>query len=320
MDILCVGDMLADLIIREMPEEIVFNNTATQIEEVGLKGGGDALNNSIDMSRLGNHVALIGRLGCDIYGDYLYEECAKNGVDMQYCKKSTTAPSPKSVILMQKGGNRRFFYFAGSNAEFSIDDVDLSLLDHCKILQVGGTFHLPEFDGEKGSVPLLKAAKERGVITSMDVNTDFTGRWNETICGCYPYLDYFLPSIEQAVLITGKEDVRDMADFFLERGVGTAVIKMGSQGCYVKSRDGQAFYCGCYRVPVVETTGAGDAFVSGFLTSVLRGKNLRDCVVFATACSAQVVQTVGANAGMKDYDTVCRFIQEMPPLEMRDDK
>lgn len=319
MDILCVGDMLADLIIREVPD-IVFDNTATQIEETSLKPGGDALNNSIDMSRLGNKVALVGKLGCDIFGEYLYEECVKNGVDMRYCGRSKTVPHAKSTILMRKGGDRKFFYYAGSNAEFTIDDIDLSLLDQCKILQVGGTFHFPNFDGEKGSVPLLKEAKKRGVITSMDVNTDFTGKWNETICGCYPYLDYFLPSIEQALLITKKEDVRDMADFFLERGVGTAVIKMGSKGCYAKSKDGEAFYCGCYQVPVVETTGAGDAFVSGFLTSVLHGKSLKDCVIFATACSAQVVQTVGANAGMKDYETVSRFIEEMPALEMRDDR
>lgn len=317
MDILCVGDMLADLIIREV-DDIVFDNTATQIEETSLKPGGDALNNSIDMSRLGNQVSLVGKLGCDIFGDYLHEECVKNGVDMSHCARSTTAPHAKSTILMRKGGDRKFFYYAGSNAEFTIDDIDLSLLDQCKILQVGGTFHFPNFDGEKGSVPLLKAAKERGVITSMDVNTDFTGRWNETICGCYPYLDYFMPSLEQAVLITKKDDVREMADFFLDRGVKTAVIKMGSKGCYAKNQAGEAFFCGCYQVPVVETTGAGDAFVSGFLTSVLRGKTLKECVIFGTACSAQVVQAVGATAGMKDYDTVERFIKEMQPLDIKE--
>ena len=108
MDILCVGDMLADLIIREV-DDIVFDNTATQIEETSLKPGGDALNNSIDMSRLGNQVSLIGKLGCDIFGDYLHEECVKNGVDMSHCARSTTAPHAKSTILMRKGGDRKVF-------------------------------------------------------------------------------------------------------------------------------------------------------------------------------------------------------------------
>ena len=318
MDILCVGDMLADLIIREVGD-IVFDNTATQIEETSLKPGGDALNNSIDLSRLGNSVTLVGKLGCDIFGDYLYQECLKNGVDMSHCRRSATVPHAKSTILMRKGGDRKFFYYAGSNEEFTLEDIDLSLLDRCRILQVGGTFHFPNFDGEKGALPLLKEARARGVITSMDVNTDFSGKWNETIECCYPYLDYFLPSLEQTVQITKKEDVREMADFFLNRGVKTVVIKMGAKGCYAKNQEGEAFFCGCYHVPVVDTTGAGDAFVSGFLTGILRGGSLKDCVTLGTACSAHVIQVVGATAGMKDYDAIMKFIQEKPALTMTDD-
>jgi sugar/nucleoside kinase (ribokinase family) len=111
-----------------------------------------------------------------------------------------------------------------------------------------------------------------------------------------------------------------MADFLLERGVKTAVIKMGSDGCYVKNQEGEAFFCECYNVPVVETTGAGDAFVSGFLTSVLKKKTLKECVIFATATSAHVVQAVGTTAGMRDYETISKFIEEMPPLKITDDK
>lgn len=320
MDILCVGDMLADLIIREINQDVVFNNTATPIEEVAIKTGGDALNNSIDMSILGNKVAVVGRLGSDMFGDYLYKIGTEKGVDMSHCIRCEDKPQTKSVILMRKGGDRKFYYYAGSNDEFVFEDIDLSLLDQCRILQMGGTFHFPNFDGEKGTLPLLKEAKARGVITSMDVNTDFTGRWNETIECCYPYLDYFMPSLEQAVLITKKEDPREMADFFLERGVKTAVIKMGSQGCYAKNQEGEAFSCSCYNVPVVETTGAGDAFVSGFLTSVLKGKTLKECVTFATATSAHVVQAVGTTTGMRDYETISKFIEEMPPLTIIDDK
>ena len=94
MDILCVGDMLADLIIREV-DDIVFDNTATQIEETSLKPGGDALNNSIDMSRLGNQVSLIGKLGCDIFGDYLHEECVKKRSGYEPLRKKHNSASCK---------------------------------------------------------------------------------------------------------------------------------------------------------------------------------------------------------------------------------
>lgn len=87
--------------------------------------------------------------------------------------------------------------YPGTSAEFSLDDVDLSLLDHVDLLQIGGTFHLPRFDGD-GAAELLRTAREKGVITCMDVTKDRTGRWDQIIHPCYRYLDYFLPSIEQA--------------------------------------------------------------------------------------------------------------------------
>ena len=150
----------------------------------------------------------------------------------------------------------------------------------------------------------------------MDVTKDRTGRWDAIIRPCYRYLDYFLPSIEQASCIAGTDDERRIADYFLEQGVGTVAIKLGTRGCYCK--DGKrAFYCGCYQVPVAETTGAGDAFVAGFLTALGRGKELEDCVRFATATSAHAVQAFGATAGVPDYATVEQFIQSRDALPIR---
>ena len=96
----------------------------------------------------------------------------------------------------------------------------------------------------------------------MDVTNDFSGRWDAIIRPCYPYLDYFLPSIDQAVLISGLEDPWEIAGFFLDRGVRHVVIKLGAAGSFFRTRD-CAFYCGTYDVPVVETTGAGDAYCAG---------------------------------------------------------
>ena len=111
----------------------------------------------------------------------------------------------------------------------------------------------------------------------------------------------------QAELITGSSDPREIARFFQARGVKTVVVKLGSRGCYCAGED-TAFFCGCYHVPVVETTGAGDAFVSGFLTGVGQGKTLEECVQLGTAVSAFAVQAAGATAGVPDYDTVVNFM------------
>ena len=268
------------------------------------------------MAKLGNEVYLVTLAGRDALADNCLKIAQEAGVCVDYAKRSTDTDQTRSLILINDRGDRHFLQYPGTSAKFCFEDVDLSLLDKVDILQIGGAFHLPAFDGE-GSARLLELARSKGVTTCMDVTKDRTGKWT-AIAPCYPHLDYFLPSIEQAACIAGTEDERRIADYFLERGVGTVAIKLGTRGCYCKNRD-RAFYCGRYTVPVAETTGAGDAFVAGFLTELGHGGNLEDCVRFATATSAHAVQAFGATAGVPDYDTVRRFMAERPALEIRAD-
>ena len=313
MDVLCIGETLVDIITHPVSNTF-FNNDSTNVQEILLKTGGDALNNSVDLAVIGNSVTYVGRIGSDVCGNYIMDICTRAGVDMSHTIRSET-PHGKMNILIDEEGNRAFYYFPGVSREFTSADVDLSLLRQCKILQLSSTFHLPNFDGANGADSLLKMAQEIGVITSMDVTKDPTGRWNEILSPCYPYLDYFLPSEEQAMLLAGTEDVEAMADFFLKGGVKCVVIKLGSRGCFCKTAQ-LSFYCGCYDVPVVETTGAGDAFVAGFLSGVLRNGSMEDCVRLGNAASAHVIQCVGANTGIRDLKTLLAFIGTHP-LEIR---
>ena len=307
MDVLCIGETLTDIITHPV-SGVKLNNDASTVEEIVFKTGGDALNNSIDLAKIGNSVAYVGRIGSDFSGDFIIESCRSAGVDMSHVVRSPS-PHTKMNILVDANGDRAFFYYPGASAEFSLEDVDLSLLEQCRILQLGSTFHLPRFDGALGAVKLLQLAQEAGVITSMDVTKDPTGRWNDILEPCYPYLDYFLPSEDQAALLAGTQDVESMAEFFLSRGVKNLVIKLGDRGCFCRTAK-TAFYCGCYQVPVAEPTGAGDAFVAGFLSGVLREMSIEDCVRLGTAASAHVIQHVGANTGICDLETLQKFISK----------
>jgi len=106
-----------------------------------------------------------------------------------------------------------------------------------------------------------------------------------------------------------------MADFLLERGVKNVIIKAGSDGAFFKNAQ-EAFSCGCYKVPVADTTGAGDAFVAGYLAAMQRGFTPQQGLEFATACSAQVIQQVGATSGMKSFEEIMDFIRRSPKLEI----
>lgn len=314
MRILCVGEMMVDLLVHPV-SDIQFHNDASVVENISITSGGDANNNAIDLSKLGNQVYYVGLAGKDPLADHCLQIARSAGVCVDYVKRSSSLEQTKSLILIDEKGDRCFLQYPGTSAAFSLDDVDLSLLKQVDILQIGGTFHLPKFDGE-GACTLLQAAQEQGVLTCMDVTKDPTGRWDEIIHCCYPYLDYFLPSIDQAACIAKTRNEQEIADYFLRQGVKNVVIKMGEQGCYCKSAD-RAFYCGCYHVPVMEPTGAGDAFVAGFLTAVGKGSSFENCVLFATAVSAHAVQAYGATSGIPDYETVLAFMKAHDAPEIR---
>ena len=196
MRVICAGEMLVDIFVRPV-QQIPFENDTQIVPDIRITSGGDANNNAINFAKLGHQVAYLGRLGCDEMGDYVASLAQAAGIDISHTVRSSTARQTKSVILVNPKGDRTFLQDPGTSAEFCFDDCDLSLLDWAEMLQIGGAFHLPKFDGE-GSAQLLKAAKERGVITSMDVTSDRSGRWKGILDPCWPYLDYFLPSIEQA--------------------------------------------------------------------------------------------------------------------------
>lgn len=317
MKVLCVGEILVDLIVRPV-EEVRFENDTCQVAEINMANGGDANNNAVNFAKLGHEVIYNGRIGCDAMGDYAVLFARKAGVNMDYAVRSKTAEQTKSVILINSDGNRTFLQIPGTSAEFSLEDCDLSLLDSVDMVQVGGAFHLPRFDGA-GCAELLRAAKGHGVVTSMDVTTDRTGRWKGILDPCYPYLDYFLPSVEQASMIAGTEEPREIADFFLSRGVKNVAVKLGRRGAYFKNAE-TAFYAGTYSgLDVVETTGAGDAFCAGFLTGIGEKLPPEACITLGTACSAFVIQAVGATAGMRELAEVKRFAQSRPPLDIRYD-
>jgi len=125
---------------------------------------------------------------------------------------------------------------------------------------------------------------------------------------CLPYLDLFIPSLEEAKMLSGKEDPEAMADLFMEMGAKNIVIKLGSQGCFIKNSR-EKHLVPAFKVKAVDATGAGDSFVAGFITGLVKGWDLKRCGIFANALGAQCVMTMGASDWEKSFDEVVEFIK-----------
>lgn len=307
----CVGIMVADVIVEPV-SEYPDKGLLVPVNSITMHSGGNAMTASINLRKLGVESCLVGMLGNDMFGDYLKGCLLRGGVSTDGIKTTDQVQTSSSVLMIHKDtGERSFFHCVGSNAAFSIDDVDFDIIAKNDIVFVTGSFLLNTFDGEQ-TMQFLKKCKEMGKITALDVCWDSSGRWGELLNMAMPYIDIFLPSIDEARMIAEKETPKEMADVFFERGVKSVVIKCGSSGCYARaSETDEGVMIPIYPVEkVVDTTGAGDSFCSGFLAALARDCDFLSCARFGNATGAHCCMEKGATEGIKSYEEIRKFMQE----------
>lgn len=308
----CVGIMVADVIVEPVfgyPEKGLL----LPVNSITMHSGGNAMTAAINLRKLGVESTLIGRVGDDMFGDYLKGCLERAGVKTNGVKLDGSVQTSASVLMIdEETGERSFFHCEGSNAVFSMDDIDFDVIAENDIVFVTGTFLLKTFDG-KQTMEFLKKCKEMGKITALDVCWDATGKWGESLNQVMPYIDLFLPSIDEARMLTDKDTPEEMANEFLKKGVKSVVIKCGSDGCYVRaSKEDAGIIIPIFKVEnVVDTTGAGDSFCSGFLSAYARGEEILYCAKFGNATGAHCCMEKGATEGIKSYSEILNFITKM---------
>jgi sugar/nucleoside kinase (ribokinase family) len=306
MDVLCVGQLAADILVRPV-DRVDYGVDTKRVEGIDIKNGGDCLNVALGLAKLGGSVGFAGLVGEDQLGDYLRHVIEEAGIDARGLSRTRDARTCSCLVLINSQGERTFFYYGGANDLFS-GQLAPSLLEEAAIVHVGGTYLLPRFDGD-GAARLFAAARAQGKLTSMDVTWDTTGRWLSVIEPCLPHLSLFMPSIHEAEKIAGTSDPREIAGFLQARGVRTVVVKLGERGCYVKPLQEPGFMVPAVPTQVVDTTGAGDSFVAGFLTGLLRKWDLKKSAAFACAVAALNIRKVGATAGIPTFDEARDFME-----------
>ena len=171
-----------------------------------------------------------------------------------------------------------------------------------------GSFVMPKLDGEP-TARILRHAKDAGVMTSLDTVWDTTGNWLKTLEPCLPHVDVFLPSIEEAKQLTGLDSPPEIAKFLMDYGIQIVGLKMGKRGSYVRTVT-EEIYAPSYEVDVVDATGAGDAYVAGFLAGIVMGWDLKRTIELASAAGAACVTAIGTTAGIKNIEETVEITRE----------
>ena len=307
LKIACVGILVADVMaspVSSFPERGALN----LVNSVTVHNGGNAMTAAINLRKMGVDSKMVGKVGDDMFGEFLRSRLDKAGVDTRALKTDTETQSSVSIVLLDGTGERSFLHCTGTNGTLSVEDIDYSVIDECDAVFVTGSFLMNTFDGQE-TAEFLKKCKEMGKTTFLDVCWDATDRWGELLDCAMPYIDFFMPSIDEAVKIAGCEDPDKIAEVFMTKGVKNVVIKMGSKGSYLRLRGWESgkIYPALRGVVAVDTTGAGDSFCSGFLAAYARGESAEFSAEFANAVGALCVTEKGATTGIRTYEETLEF-------------
>ncbi len=306
MDVLSLGIFVVDVLgrtINQFPDKgklILF-------DELETHAGGCANNTAIALARLGISVGAMGNIGRDDFGNLVLRTLQENGVDTTGMSRDAHVNTSFTFVAIASDGERSFCHYIGANAELSEDNLAWDIIKNTKILHIGGALVMPNFDGQP-MANVLRKSKAHGITTSLDTAWDATGKWLEILEPCLSYVDIFLPSLAEAQHLTGKTEPSNIAASLLRYGIHTVAIKIGEQGSYVRTADEEIFVP-AYNVNVIDATGAGDAYVAGFLAGTVMGWELNATAELASATGAACVTAIGTTAGIQNLEEtlkICR--------------
>lgn len=300
-DVVVAGVAVVDIIGRPVEVQRLPKRGGLQfLDSIMLTTGGNVSNVGIDLQKLGFRAVAITRIGDDALGRFLQHQYLASGMRIDGILEDATAQTSATIVCVGNDGERTFLHTRGCMKNFRASDVlgSLHLIKPSKIFAFGYLGLLPEV--EKDFPMLFQTIKQQ---TSVEILLDTGGTPNcslKLMKEFLPFVDYFIPSYEEAVLLTGKKQPEEIVQTFRQAGAPNVVgVKLGKDGCYISNKH-EARYIKPLRVPkVVDTTGAGDAFVAGFLGGILKGYDPFESARIGNAVAADCITAMGASTGIK---------------------
>jgi len=300
--IIVAGSVNMDLVVRanRMPKEgeSLIGSDFTTVP------GGKGANQAVAAARLGSATHFVGRVGSDVFGTSLRENLASCGVNTDHLIEDD-GPSGVAMIIVNEAGQNSIVVALGANGEVRPEDLS----------QAAELFGNADFLLAQLEIPLetveaaLDMARAAGVRSVLDA-----GPPSKLPLDLLRKADIVSPNETETAALTGVEVVdlstaREAANKLLDGGVETVVLKLGEQGSFVATRDLEE-HVPAFRVDVVDTTAAGDAFTAALAVAMADGDDLVGAVRFANAAGAVAVTRFGAQPSMPTRDEVNEFVAE----------
>jgi sugar/nucleoside kinase (ribokinase family) len=300
----CVGTYIVDVLgrpISELPDE----QASAFVEEIRMTPAGTAGGTSVDLARLGASVVAVGAIGRDAIGDFLVGALEAAGVDATFLVRKDGVQTSATMLPIPPDGSRLAWHVPGANSAFSLDDVPWQVLGECAAVHLGGLTRLPGVDGEPAG-QILAHAREHGALTTADCLGVRGEAAAAKIAQTLPHVDIFMPNEGEALKVADDPDAASAARRFRELGARCVIVKRGPDGCLIVDDDGERAVPARV-VPVVDTTGCGDAFCAAVIAARCAGWPIDAAAELGCAAGALNLRGLGSDAGARDVGELLAF-------------
>jgi sugar/nucleoside kinase (ribokinase family) len=319
--------------------------------------GGAVSNTGLALDKLGIATRLVGKVGDDLFGQAIRQivEVRGHGLADGMIVDSATSTS-YSIIINYPGVDRIFLHYPGANDTFEAGDVPYALLEKARIFHFGYPPIMRSLYANGGIQlkEIFLRARQTGVTTSMDMALPDPSSeaglvdWRVILESTLPYVDIFLPSVEEILFMLHGDTYREMSHSasgsdllalvtpqmlsdlsreLIDMGVNIVGLKLGDRGMYLRTTDrdvldligrthpsdlgawaGVELWAPCFKVTVAGTTGSGDATIAGFLAGLLNNLPVEQALTMATAVGACNVEAADALSGICTWEETSRRV------------
>ena len=294
-------------------EQVPAGQQLAFLERIKFTVAGTAAAPSMNLAKLGHQVTSVGRIGNDNIGNFLITTLAGYGADTSRMIVDPELQTSSSLLPIRRDGSRPALHVIGANAALCEDDVPWDLVKPGTIFHMGGAFVLPGLDGPP-MARVLERVKDQGATVTCDFLMSPRADAQDLIGPSLPFIDYLMPNIEEAGWLVGTEDRAEIIGWLHSKGVGCTLLTMGGDGVSLALNGEPERLVPAFQVDVVDTTGCGDAFTSGFISGLISGLELHECVERGLACGSLVATDLGSDAGIVDLEQVENFRRNTPRL------
>jgi len=303
-DCIVCGTCVADILVRPVPLATpVGGGRLFDVEPIEVTTGGIVCNSGTAMRRLGLRVAASSLVGDDLWGSVVRSRLEREGIDTSALEPHAALATSTTAVLIDPSGERSFAHHVGAPQA-----IDLAFIrrqaDHfarSRMALVGYFGLLPGLEPDMAQA----LAALRGTGCRVALETGGSGGTLTAIHQALAHVDVFVPSLDEAVHQTGLAAPAEIIDCYRRHGAaGVVGVKLGSRGTLLSPQPGELLEIPCVAAPgpVADTTGAGDSFLAGLITGLVRDMPPFEAGLLGAATAACCVTGLGATAGLRSFD------------------